>query len=570
MQATLKPSDTGRIDFPALDMLRSERNMIGAHIVMSLIALTFGIFMGPFQTFHRSPAFMAQFADFQIPVFSYYYQAVTVHGVMNALFFTTFFIIGFTYYVVQRSLQRSLRSVLLGWVGFGLILVGLVLVLVTVSSAPQEASVLYTFYPPLIAPPTYYIGLTLLIVGSWAASANVFLTYNAWRKEHKGERSPLAVFAAIANFIMWDIATLSVAIEVLGMLLPASLGWIKVTDPQLGRVLFWFFGHPLVYFWLIPAYISWYTMLPKQAGGKLFSDNLARVAFILLLLFSIPVGVHHLFSDPGISEVSKFVQMILTMIVAVPSFMTAFNVGASLEYAGRQNGGKGLLGWIWKQKWNDPVVAAQLVAMLVFATGGMSGLINASAQLNIAVHNTSWVTGHFHTTLGTAVTLTFIGILYWLLPMIRGRRLFSRKTALWQVYTWGIGMVIFAASMGQAGLEGAPRRADLGTSPYITGAAATWLNITAIGGAVLLISSTLLFVNIIGTVFFSKEPALESAPIDTVGNPHAPAILERWRVWIALIIILCLFAWGPVFLQATDFTNGWNVLRYLPTGLQIK
>ena len=201
---------------------------------------------------------------------------------------------------------------------------------------------------------------------------------------------------------MWDIATIAVAIEVLGMLLPASLGLIKVTDPQLGRVLFWFFGHPLVYFWLVPAYISWYTMLPRQAGGKLFSDNLARVAFIMLLVFSIPVGVHHLFADPGVSEVSKFIQTILTMIVAVPSFMTAFNIGASLEYAGRQNGGKGLLGWIWKQKWNDPVVAAQLIAMLVFATGGMSGMINASAQLNIAVHNTSWVTGHFHTTLGTA------------------------------------------------------------------------------------------------------------------------------------------------------------------------
>ncbi len=570
MQATLNTTEPGKVTFPALDMLRSERNMIGAHIVMSLIALTFGIFMGPFQAFHRSPAFMASFAEFQIPVFSYYYQAVTVHGVMNALFFTTFFIIGFTYYVTQRSLQRAIKSVFLGWLGFGLMLVGLVMCVVTVSADPQDASVLYTFYPPLIAPPTYYIGLVLLIVGSWVATANVFITYLEWRKEHKGERSPLAVFATISNFIMWDIATIAVAIEVLGMLLPASLGLIKVTDPQLGRVLFWFFGHPLVYFWLVPAYISWYTMLPKQAGGKLFSDNLARVAFIMLLVFSIPVGVHHLFADPGVSEVSKFIQTILTLIVAVPSFMTAFNIGASLEYAGRQNGGKGLLGWIWKQKWNDPVVAAQLIAMLVFATGGMSGMINASAQLNIAVHNTSWVTGHFHTTLGTAVTLTFIGILYWLLPMIRGRKLFSTKAALWQVYSWGIGMTIFAASMGQAGLEGAPRRADLGNSPYLTDLAKNWLNLTAIGGAILLVSSILLFVNIIGTIFFSKQPVVEGAPIETRGNPNAPAILERWSFWIAVTVVLAIFAWGPVFVQAIDFNNGWNVLRYLPSGLQLK
>jgi cytochrome c oxidase subunit 1 len=546
-------------------MLRSERNLIGVHIITSLIALTFGIFMGPFQAFHRSPAFVTAFPNIGIPIFSYYYQALTVHGVMNALFFTTFFIVGFTYYVTQRSLERPLKNVALGWIAYVLMLVGLALMLATLSNAPQQSAVLYTFYPPLLAPPTFYIGLVLLVVGSWAASANVFLTYRDWRHEHPGERVPLAVFAGIANYIMWDIATIAVATEVLFMLLPASLGLLKSTDPQLGRVLFWFFGHPLVYFWLIPAYISWYTMLPKQAGGKLFSDSLARVSFLLLIIFSIPVGVHHLFSDPGVSATAKGIHTVLTFVVAVPSFMTAFNVGASLEYAGRKNGGKGLFGWIVKQKWDDPIVAAQLVAMLIFITGGFSGLINASAQLNIAVHNTSWVPAHFHTTLGTAVTLTFIGILYWLLPLIRGRALFSKKIALAQVYTWGIGMFIFASSMGQAGLDGAPRRADLATSPYLNESAKFWLNSTAIGGAILLISSILLFVNIIGTLI-SKKPVEVEAPIETSGNSAAPLFLERWGLWIGVILVLALLAWGPVIVDALDFNNGFNILRFSPSG----
>src|SRR6266508_2402806 len=102
MQATLKASGVRKIEFPTLSMLRDERNMVGAHILVSLIALTFGIFLGPFQAFHRSPAFVQAFPDVGIPIFSYYYQAVTVHGVMNALFFTTFFIVGFTYFAVQR------------------------------------------------------------------------------------------------------------------------------------------------------------------------------------------------------------------------------------------------------------------------------------------------------------------------------------------------------------------------------------------------------------------------------------------------------------------------------------
>ncbi|MCL5997609.1 MAG: cbb3-type cytochrome c oxidase subunit I [Chloroflexi bacterium] len=565
MQATLSAPGAKKMDFPPLAMLRSERNLIGVHIITALIALTFGIFMGPFQSFHRSPAFVAAFPDIGIPVFSYYYQALTVHGVMNALFFTTFFIVGFTYYVTQRSLERSMKNVAVGWIAYVLMLIGLSIMLATLFAAPQQSAVLYTFYPPLIAPPTFYIGLVLLVVGSWLATANVFFTYRDWRREHPGERAPLAVFAAIANYIMWDIATITVAIEVLFMLLPASLGLITTTDPQLGRVLFWFFGHPLVYFWLIPAYISWYTMLPKQAGGKLFSDNLARVSFLLLMIFSIPVGVHHLFSDPGISATAKGIHTILTFVVAVPSFMTAFNVGASLEYAGRKNGGKGLFGWILKQKWGDPIVAAQLVAMLIFTTGGFSGLINASAQLNIAVHNTSWVPAHFHTTLGTAVTLTYIGILYWLLPMIRGSALFSKKIALAQVYTWGIGMFIFASSMGQAGLDGAPRRADLSTSLYLNEAAKTWLNASAIGGAILLISSILLFVNIVGTLF-SKKPVEGSAPISTTGDSTAPLFLERWGVWIGVILILALIAWGPVIVDTLDFTNGFNILRFTTNG----
>jgi cytochrome c oxidase subunit 1 len=208
--------------------------------------------------------------------------------------------------------------------------------------------------------------------------------------------------------------------------------------------------------------------------------------------------------------------------------------------------------------------------MLVFITGGFSGLINASAQLNIAVHNTSWVPAHFHTTLGTAVTLTYMGILYWLLPLMRGRALFSKKIALAQVYTWGIGILIFASSMGQAGLDGAPRRTDLSIATYLSEAAKTWLNVTAIGGAVLLMSSILLFVNVIGTIFFSYKPVEETPPISTTGDKSSPLWLERWGLWIGVIMVLVLIAWGPVIVDALDFQNGFNIMRFLPSGVPLQ
>ncbi len=546
----------------SLTMVARERSLAGAHIITALIALMFGIFMGPFQTFHRSPTFVNYFPT--IPVFTYYYQAVTAHGVMNALFFTTFFIVGFTYFVVERSLQRTLRFGRLAWVAYVSMAVGLVMMLVTLLTEPQRSAVLYTFYPPMIAPVFFYLGLVLLALGSWIASAIVFFTYRDWRRENPGQRVPLAVFILIVNLIMWDVATVGVAIELVLMLIPASLGILQTVEPQLARTLFWFFGHPLVYFWLLPAYVSWYTMLPKQAGGKLFSEPLARVAFLMFLMFSVPVGLHHQFSDPGVSASSKGVHTLLTLIVSVPSFMTAFNVGAALENAGRNNGGKGLLGWIWKQRWGDPVVALQLFGMLMFVAGGFSGLINASSQLNATIHNTSWVPAHFHQTLGGAVTLTYLSIAYWMLPAIRGRQLFSKKIALWQGITWFVGMTLFGFAMGEAGLAGAPRRAVTSAAPYLSETAKFWLDVTAISGVILLISSILLYVNIFGTLFFSRKPVEEGEiPITTrSGDTRSPLWFERWGIWLGILGLLLLMAYGPVFAETLTFE--WNILRYVP------
>jgi cytochrome c oxidase subunit 1 len=416
----------------------------------------------------------------------------------------------------------------------------------------------------MIGHPTFYIGLTLLVVGSDLAAFNTFMTYRSWRRDHPGERVPLAVFGIIANYVMWVVATVGVAIEVLFMLLPASLGWITTTDAQMSRILFWFFGHPLVYFWLLPAYVSWYTMLPTQAGGKIFSDTLGRVSFIMLAIFSVPVGVHHLFSDPGVSSVSKGIHTVFTFVVAVPSFMTAFNIGAALESAGRKRGARGPVSWLWMQDWGNPIVAAHLAGMILFIAGGFSGLIQASLTLNIVLHNTAWVPAHFHMTLAGAVTLTYIGVLYWLVPLLRGRALWSRKAALAQVYTWLIGMVIFGHGMGTAGIAGAPRRAELGAAQYINETASFWLNSSAIGGLFLLVSSILLFVNLIGTLFFSTRPADEAPPIQTRGDNESPMLLERWGIWLGIIFFLILIAWGPVFVEALNFTEGFNSPVYTP------
>jgi cytochrome c oxidase subunit I len=259
-------------------------------------------------------------------------------------------------------------------------LIGLVMTAVPILL--NTATVLYTFYPPMQA--------ELLLPGARAGGGRVLdrglrlLPHAAGvaQGEH-GVRTPFIAFGGVLNAAMWQIATLGVAVSILTMLLPASLGLIEATDPLLARTYFWFTGHPLVYFWLLPAYVSWYGMLPKQAGGKLFSDSLARLAFWLFLIVSVPVGFHHQFADPGIPEVWKLIHAVLTYGVFFPSMLTAFTVIASLEYAGRKRGGTGLVGWIRALPWKDPSVTSQLLAGILFMFGGISGLTNASYNLNL-------------------------------------------------------------------------------------------------------------------------------------------------------------------------------------------
>src|SRR5699024_7892601 len=134
---------------------------------------------------------------------------------------------------------------------------------------------------------------------------------------------------AVITLVMWQIATLGVAASVLIQFLPMSLGITETIDVLVSRTLFWYFGHPLVYFWLLPAYMAWYAIIPKIIGGKIFSDTLARLSFVLLLLFSIPVGFHHQLTEPGIDPFWKYIQVILTFLVVIPSLMTAFSLFAS-------------------------------------------------------------------------------------------------------------------------------------------------------------------------------------------------------------------------------------------------
>ncbi len=526
--------------------LASERRLAGAYILVAFVALFGGTVTGLLQALEHAGINLYPTLS---PVIRSYYHGLSIHGVLNVLVWTTFFICGVLLLMTARALGRPLVGRGLAWGTFWLMVGGLVLAAVPLLG--NAASVMFTFYPPLKAHWAFYVGLTVVVASTWLVTLTLARTLAAWWRDHPGRRTPLPAFMAMVTFAMWTIASLGLAAEMLFMLIPWSVGLVTGTDALLARVLFWFTGHPIVYFWLLPAYVSWYTLMPGQAGGRLFSDPLARVSFILFLVLSTPLGFHHQFTDPGIHEGWKLVHAFLTFAVFFPSLLTFFNVVASLESGARARGGRGWVMWFAKLPWGDPSVAAQVLAMLLFAFGGIGGLINASVSLNLLVHNTAWIPGHLHLTVGTAVTLTFMGITYWLVPDLTGRGLWSRKLALAQVWLWFGGMIVFSHAMHGLGLMGMPRRTMIGASAYLQPAWKPMLAQVGIGGTVLTLSALLYFVNLILTVTVSRAPA--PPPVEFAeamsGPEHAPVVLDRWKPWIVLAGVLIVIAYGPTLLR---------------------
>jgi len=475
-----------------------------------------------------------------------YYLSVTAHGVLMALVFTTFFIMAFGYVVAERTLGRPVAGPRLAWAGFWIAVAGTAAAAWAIFTG--KATVLYTFYPPLKAHPAFYIGLTLLIVGSWLWGAVMLWSYRAWRRDQRDAPAPLAMHGMIATVIVWYIATAGVAAEALFQLIPWSLGLTATIDPLLSRMLFWYFGHPLVYFWLLPAYVIWYTLLPVAAGGKLFSDPLARLVFVLFILLSTPVGFHHQFMDPGVSAGWKLLHTLLTFAILFPSFVTAFSVTASMEVAGRMRGATGLFDWLGKLPWREPLFSSIALSMILFAAGGLGGAINASFGMNAVVHNTAWIQGHFHLTVGSAVALTFMGAAYWLVPRLSGRELELGLLARVQPYLWFIGMLLFSISNHITGIMGMPRRvfdASYEGSP----AAVQWQGLTelsALGGVFLFASAAFFMLVMIGTGLAGKrrepEPIAWAEPLHPA--PLRRTVFDRYGLWTAVAVVLVIIAYG--------------------------
>ncbi|GAA0449238.1 b(o/a)3-type cytochrome-c oxidase subunit 1 [Virgibacillus salarius] len=532
----------------ALGVNPKDARLSLTYFTVSFIALLIGGFLGLFQGLNRAGLM-------ELPTWFDYYQTLTTHGILLVLVFTTTFVIGYFYAGISHTMGGLLPKVRkFGWTAFGLLVIGVVFVATTV--AMGNASVMYTFYPPMQATPLFYIGLVFLVVGIWIAAFGVFINVANWRRNHKGQHIPLLSFFATGVFVLLVLGSIGVTIEVL-MLIPWSLGWTETINVMLSRTLFWSFGHTLVNIWYLTAISAWYVAVPKIIGGKLFSDAITRLVVILLVILNIPGGFHHQIVDPGITEGWKFIHVFMSLSIGFPSMMTAFAMFAVFERAGRRKGAKGLLDWFKKLPWGDVRFLAPFIAMVAFIPAGAGGIAQTNNQLNQVVHNSLWIVGHFHLTLGVTVALTFFGITYWLIPYLSKRKLTPKinKLGIIQTIIWTIGMTFMSGAMHLVGLLGSPRRTSY-TTYGDNATALSWdpyLIFLAVGGTFLIVGVVLMVYIVVNLMFFAPKGNTEFP----IGEPEADALstpkwTERWGTIIILLILIV--AMGYV-MPLTDILN---------------
>ena len=541
-----------------MQVSKSFKRLIFLELSIPVALLTLGIYHGLMQTIFRAGVL-------QQPAFAKieYYQGLTLHGVINAIVLTTFFAVAFGHATMAFYFKKEPNK-RWAWISFACMMSGTVLAAWAMLAG--KASVLYTFYPPLKAHPFFYLGAALLIVGSWLPLFTWAKMYVQWKKQNPTTKTPLAVLGTLINFIIWFVCTLAVAYEVLVLLLPWSMGWTTTVNVTLARTLFWFFGHALVYFWLLPAYIMFYTMLPKLAGGKLYSDLAGRIALFLFLLFSIPVGVHHQYSDPSITQGVKFFQGILTFGVAIPSFITAFTIAASLEYAGRKRGSKGWFGWMYRLPYLDVknyMFAYLICGLILFVFGGLTGIVNASYQLNNVVHNTAWLPGHFHMTVAGPVFLGIIGMSTYLYSTMSGRQIFMPKINVIIPYLWTIGVLIFSTGLMWGGLLGEPRRTNLGMTylnPKSELFRPDWVPTTTLallGGIIMFVAGMLFILVFFGTMLRKKSQIAElNLPVsEAYHDEKRIPLFDQFRPWLVTMVLILLIAYIPALMNVEKNTG---------------
>jgi cytochrome c oxidase subunit I len=551
-----------KVEWHAETLLKVNAVVAVVNFLIGIIA-AFGVVMTRWQAVHLLPADL-------------FYRFLTLHGLNMLIFFIIFFEMAVLYFAGPILLSCRLPAPRLGWLAFGLMLLGMLVVNTMVLQG--RADVLFTSYPPLQAHPLYYLGIILFAVGALIVTALFFATLVVARRERTYEGSvPLVTFGALTAAIIAVITLLHGAAIYIPTLL-WSLGYMTV-DPQVYRMVWWGLGHSSQQI-NVAAHVSiWYLLAGLTVGGVVVNEKISRMAFVLYVLFISMASAHHLLVDPGMGPAWKVWNTSYAMYLAVlASMVHGFTVPAGIEMGQRLRGyTRSIFEWLKKAPWSDPGFSGMALSIVIFGfIGGITGVTIGTEQINIIVHNTLRVPGHFHSTVVGGTALAFMAVTYYVLPLI-----FRKRVAFWglakiQPYIFGLGIVILSMSMIFQGIFGVPRRhwdVSFSNAPFQVEyhpAVQLFQATMGIGGLLAILGGLAYIVIAVVTVFFGR-PFRPGESGDASGVPQgvwnlprqihegaAVAAVHRTGTPGTVVLVLIFFAAFILYY----FAN-WKILSFL-------
>jgi cytochrome c oxidase subunit I len=507
-----------------LKVYATTEKLIKINAVVAVVFLAIGGLFGLLVALTRWPAMHILPPDL-------FYLALTAHGADVLLFWILFFEIAILYFASSVLLQCRLAAPKFAWAGFALMLIGSLIANVAVLQG--ESSVMFTSYVPLKAAPHFYLGLILFAVGALIAVFVFFGTLVIAKQEKTYEGSvPLVTFGAIVAAVIAVYTIASGAVILIPTML-WSMDLIPHIDSVMYKVVWWGMGHSSQQI-NVAAHVSlWYLIGAMTVGSKPLSEKVSRGAFLLYILFLQLASAHHLLVEPGISSEWKVFNTSYALYLAVlGSMIHGMSVPGAIEAAQRRRGfTQGMFGWLRQAPWGNPAFSGMAMSIVMFGfIGGISGVVLGTEQINLIMHNTLYVPGHFHATVVTGTTLTFMAATYLVVPLIFRKEIMFPKLAQWQPYLFGIGALGISLFMMGAGTLGVSRRhwdmtfADATLSFDHPPAAFLMMGLNGISAILATVGGIAFIVVIVGSVFFGKdrdEAACKANPVVYQGGGEA-------------------------------------------------
>jgi len=340
--------------------------------------------------------------------------------------------------------------------------------------------------------------IDLLITVVWVAYAVVFFGTIAKRKVQH---------IYVAN---WFYGAMIITIAILHVFnsaeIPVSL--FKSYSVYAGvqdAMVQWWYGHNAVGFFLTAGFLGMmYYFVPKQAGRPVYSYRLSVVHFWALIFTYIWAGPHHLHYT-ALPDWAQSLGMVMSLILLAPSWGGMINGIMTLSGA-------------WEKLRTDPVLRLLIVSISFYGMSTFEGPMMSIKTVNALSHYTDWTIGHVHSGALGWVALVSMGSLYYLIPRLFNRELYSLKLVEVHFWTSTIGIVLYIASMWVAGImQGLMWRATNadGTLTYSfiesVQAMHPYYIVRFLGGSFFLLGTLIMAVNIWKTVAGAK-PAEAAIP----------------------------------------------------------